>query len=462
MKHFPYLLTFVFALGLIFAACGGEPQITPVPSVAQFPTATPVATATPQPVATPAPTATPAPSVTPAPTTTPQPTVTPAPSPRVGEWSRTYSYLVNFLAHYSPRESGTDEEKAAGDHLIEQMEGLGYEVSFEEFDFESQDISTLEIEGEARDVFMLDNSQMGTQTGHLVYVGLGSEEEMPEEGLTGKIALIKRGELYFQDKGANAAAAGAIAAIIFNNEPRLFGGYAEGLDIPVLTLSGEDGEALLARLEAGEELSAELTAEADIRSSRNIVAHKESTGDDAKTLILGAHYDTLPGVVGANDNAAGVSVLRMVAEHVSEMDDLPFHVKVLFLGAGEAYLAGADEYADGMSEEELENTIGMVNFDVLGTGFGQLIIGSPELTEIANHAGQDLGIKYTVIPLEEEHFWSNHTEFSEVGLPVLTFSGDNFQQTSEGGIDDLKWINPGYLDRVERTAVEFIRRLAEE
>ena len=44
---------------------------------------------------------------------------------------------------------------------------------------------------------------------------------------------------------------------MFNNEPGLFGGRVRRLDIPVLSLSGEDGDDLLARLEAGEELSAD-------------------------------------------------------------------------------------------------------------------------------------------------------------------------------------------------------------
>jgi subtilisin family serine protease len=53
----------------------------------------------------------------------------------------------------------------------------------------------------------------------LVYVGLGKPEDYVGRDLRGKIALISRGELTFATKIANATAAGAFAAIIFNNRP---------------------------------------------------------------------------------------------------------------------------------------------------------------------------------------------------------------------------------------------------
>lgn len=367
--------------------------------------------------------------------------------------------MVDFLARHNPREFGTEEETEAGDYLAGQMESLGYEVSFEDFDFVAE-FSSFEVNGEARRTFLMTNAATGSGSGLLAYVGLGREQDMPAEGLAGRIALIKRGEILFQEKGENAAAAGAIAAVVFNHEPGLFGGRVEEVDIPMISLSGEDGEALLAQLESGEGLAADLTTALKTRQSRNIVADKPGTGDDARTLILGAHYDTHPDVVGANDNAAGISVLRMVAEHISGMD-LPFDTRIVFFGAGEADLAGSDVYAEGMSEEELENTIAMVNFDVLGTGQKQQLVGDRELTEIAASAGRDLGIEFEVVSLEDDLLWSNHTEFSEVGLPVLAFIADNWQQTRPGeGVDDVKWINPAFLDRAERTAVEFVRRLA--
>ena len=230
------------------------------------------------------------------------------------------------------------------------------------------------------------------------------------------------------------------------------------LDIPVFSLSGADGESLLARLQAGEDLSAVFTAKIDMRHSRNIVAHMAGTGEDGRTLILGAHYDTLPGAEGANDNAAGVSVLRMVAERIGEMT-LPFHVNVVFFGSGEAGIVGADHYALGMSEEERENTVGMVNLDLLGTGLELLLVGDPHLTEQATEAGRGLGID--IVNIEKDEWWSNHTAFEDVEVPAVWLRADNpLQVIPDEGVDVLKWINPALLDQAERTVAELVRRLA--
>jgi len=62
--------------------------------------------------------------------------------------------------------------------------------------------------------------------------------------LSGKIALIERGTCGFSVKGANAAAADATAAIIYNNDPSGGIAYMGGLGsvlIPVVAISNSDG-----------------------------------------------------------------------------------------------------------------------------------------------------------------------------------------------------------------------------
>ena len=79
--------------------------------------------------------------------------------------------------------------------------------------------------------------------------GLGYPEDFPPE-VSGQIALIQRGTLYFSDKVANAMTAGARAAVIFNNVPGNFLGTLQtaGDWIPALSISQADGQALLATL----------------------------------------------------------------------------------------------------------------------------------------------------------------------------------------------------------------------
>jgi hypothetical protein len=69
----------------------------------------------------------------------------------------------------------------------------------------------------------------------------------------GKIALIERGGTPFTAKAASAEAAGAIAAIIYNDEPGNFAGTLIVVEpgIPVAAMSQEDGHALLEHVEGG-------------------------------------------------------------------------------------------------------------------------------------------------------------------------------------------------------------------
>jgi subtilisin family serine protease len=75
--------------------------------------------------------------------------------------------------------------------------------------------------------------------------GLGYPTDFPAS-VSNNIALISRGTLYFSDKVANAMAAGARAAIIYNNAAGNFSGTLgnPGNWIPAISISQADGQTL--------------------------------------------------------------------------------------------------------------------------------------------------------------------------------------------------------------------------
>nr|WP_275980234.1 S8 family serine peptidase [Halalkalibacter alkaliphilus] len=83
-----------------------------------------------------------------------------------------------------------------------------------------------------------------------VDVGLGAVSNFEGKDLEGKIALIARGEFAFVDKATNAKNAGAVGAIIYNN---VAGEHPDvpGMAVPTIKTTLEDGQNLLAELEAG-------------------------------------------------------------------------------------------------------------------------------------------------------------------------------------------------------------------
>lgn len=96
------------------------------------------------------------------------------------------------------------------------------------------------------DVLALDGNQY-----EFVYIGLGGPQDVEGLDLTGKIALIQRGEYNFVDKAANAASVGAVGAIIFNNEAGEIGPTVGGMVIPTFKMSGTDGINMYYELVAG-------------------------------------------------------------------------------------------------------------------------------------------------------------------------------------------------------------------
>ena len=82
-------------------------------------------------------------------------------------------------------------------------------------------------------------------TAAVYYCGLGYPGDFPA-AVNGNIALISRGTLHFTDKVSNATAAGARAAIIYNNVAGNFQGTLQYSNnwIPAVSISQADGQTL--------------------------------------------------------------------------------------------------------------------------------------------------------------------------------------------------------------------------
>ncbi len=104
-------------------------------------------------------------------------------------------------------------------------------------------------------------------------------------------------------------------------------------------------------------------------TSYNIVG--ERIGTSGKQILLGAHYDNAPSsdtldrtnLEGTNDNASGVGVLLELAQRLSAVTT--HTVKFIFFGAEEIGLVGSSYYANSLSQQDISNTLVMVNLDSL-------------------------------------------------------------------------------------------------
>jgi lactocepin len=88
-------------------------------------------------------------------------------------------------------------------------------------------------------------STIGRQSYKYVFCGFGSQEEFEAVDCEGKIALISRGNLTFQEKMENAYAAGAIACIIFNNTKGELYMSIDPYLIPTVSITQDNGTAMV-------------------------------------------------------------------------------------------------------------------------------------------------------------------------------------------------------------------------
>ena len=374
---------------------------------------------------------------------------------------RTGAFLDRFIAEMSPRESATEEEAAAADYLAAELEGLGYEAGLQPFTFErlSRRQKVEVTGGETFRSVPLRFTGFGTVSGELAEVGLGKEGEVSKDSVSGRIALIGRGEITFEEKTTRVAEAGAVGVIIFNNEDGVFRGQLrDQADIPVVAIRRADGERLL-RLMGEGEVEVTIAAEAETKGSRNIIAERTGGTGNGKVVIIGAHYDTTPDTQGANDNGSGVAALLTVAEELVA-DDLPFRLRFMLFGAEELGLYGSRHYVDGLDLGELDSIIAMINIDAVGSGTRLEIIGEDWLVDPVVDYAELHGI-----PVREQELsrWggSDHASFRDAEVATLFLIGSDLSRINSPE-DDIEFVRRELMGAAAALALESVAQLARE
>ena len=251
----------------------------------------------------------------------------------------------------------------------------------------------------------------------------------PDGGLDGFIALIERGQITFEEKVNRVANAGAVAAIIYNNERGNFRGALQSDGpIPAASLSLEEGEDVLQLLEDETELEARIKIEMSLLNSQNVIAELDGQSTECGVVVMGGHYDSVADTQAAGDNGTGVASLLVMAEELaeanSEDESLPYALRFIFFGVEEIGLYGSRHYVDNLSEQEHGEIIAMLNFDAMGKGEAA-VVGSDDLVDKAINYADGNGITLNRSN-EPAGFGSDHASFLNAEIPALFFFGDDF------------------------------------
>jgi Zn-dependent M28 family amino/carboxypeptidase len=193
----------------------------------------------------------------------------------------------------------------------------------------------------------------------------------------GKIVLVERGrcpdQTTFAGKVKPAAAAGAAAVVLYNSDPAKLTAGSLSMPspeyVPAALIDQEPGQALKARLQAGEKVEAHATIVQLIeeRITQNVIAETDG-GDGENLIVIGAHLDSVPAGPGINDDGSGTSLILELAKALSRFST-KLKVRFAWWGAEENGLWGSRHYVNNLSTEEIDNLLLYLNFDMVSRGF---------------------------------------------------------------------------------------------
>ncbi|MGH2655482.1 MAG: M20/M25/M40 family metallo-hydrolase [Actinomycetota bacterium] len=300
-------------------------------------------------------------------------------------------------ANDDTRLAGTPGYDESADYVFDRLVDAGYSPVRQQFDFAFfQETATPQLDRvspdpktyvHGTDFFTMDYSGSGNPTAPLVTTNdivipptpapsstSGCEASDFPANTSGSIVLIQRGTCTFAQKATNAQNLGAVGVIIFNegNPGRtdLFGGTLGGPDftIPVTGTSFAVGEELYNLLQAGAVTMHMFTqTTSEIRTTENIIAETASGRGD-RTVVVGAHLDSVAAGPGINDNGSGSATILEVAEEFAELGIQPRNkVRFAWWGAEEEGLLGSEYYVSQLSKREIKNIAVNLNFDMLGS-----------------------------------------------------------------------------------------------
>ena len=99
----------------------------------------------------------------------------------------------------------------------------------------------------------------------------------------------------------------------------------------------------------------------------NVYGILEASAPSSANIVIGAHFDTVPGSPGANDNATGVALVMAVARYLVSVDGRQSNVYFVFFDEEEVGLVGSAKFAAFLKESAVSvtsvHTIDQVGWD---------------------------------------------------------------------------------------------------
>ena len=155
----------------------------------------------------------------------------------------------------------------------------------------------------------------------------------------------------------------------------------------------------------------------------NVLATLDATDGSGGTIVVGAHFDSVPAGPGAADNATGVAIVLAAARYLRDVPGRTHPVVFALFDQEEIGLIGSRAYAPTLASTDVMgvHVFDMLSFDGDGDGAVELWSPSASLQAVYEQHGAAAGM-----PISSVSFtYSDHQAFLEIGI-TATGVGEEF------------------------------------
>jgi Zn-dependent M28 family amino/carboxypeptidase len=317
------------------------------------------------------------------------------------------------------RADGTKGYEDSVDYVAGVLEKAGYDVTFDELEFEFAFPSELRqltpVKAEYETGPFTGSGSGTVDGGDVIPVDINLDKGVDAVSTSGcepedfapfdwsgdaDIALVQRGTCFFGTKAFYAEQAGAEAVIIFNqgNTPDredLLVADASSVDepipgapgpithgIPVVGASFADGQALA---QEGSTAFVKVLP-TETRTENSVIA--ELPGKNANNVVMaGAHLDSVIEGPGINDDGSGTAALLETAQMMANTHP-ENTLRFAFWAGEELGLLGSTDYVEGLSQAQRDRIALYLNYDMIGSpNYIQMVYDADQSTFPADDDG---------------------------------------------------------------------------
>ena len=191
--------------------------------------------------------------------------------------------------------------------------------------------------------------------------------------------------------------------------------------------------------------------------SRNVVC--KIAGEDNRTIIFTAHYDSTPLSKGVYDNATGSVGILKVAEYYATHK--PKHNLIfVWCGSEERGLLGSKAYCI-KHKKDLDKIDLCINLDMIGSNMGSFIAcvtGEDKFVNYVEYFSKQIG---KAIRAYLDVYSSDSTPFADNGIPAISFARVTNLEPIHNRYDDINTVNQDVMHNDCETVLSFARSMAE-